>query len=142
MNAYMHILVGLDLSTDCNKILTKANNLAKTNAANITVAHVFEPLALAYGGDLPIDLAETQHSIETQAKKRMKDLCEPFGIPTSHQLICIGLTAPELHNLAEEKQADLIVVGSHGRHGLAALFGNTANGVIRGAKCDVLAIRI
>ena len=35
-----------------------------------------------------------------------------------------------------------IVVGSHGRHGLALLLGSTASGVLHGAKCDVLAVRI
>ena len=38
--------------------------------------------------------------------------------------------------------ARLIVVGSHGRHGLALLLGSTANGVLHHAKCDVLAVRI
>ncbi|MCV6604433.1 MAG: universal stress protein, partial [Porticoccaceae bacterium] len=50
--------------------------------------------------------------------------------------------AHELHRYAEENQVDLIVVGSHGRHGLALLLGSTANGVIHGAGCDVLAVRI
>jgi len=34
------------------------------------------------------------------------------------------------------------VVGSHGRHGLALLLGSTANGVLHGASCDVLAVRV
>jgi len=38
--------------------------------------------------------------------------------------------------------ADLIVVGSHGRHGLSLLLGSTANAVLHGAPCDVLAVRI
>ncbi|TNF89176.1 MAG: universal stress protein, partial [Gammaproteobacteria bacterium] len=40
------------------------------------------------------------------------------------------------------KGADVIVVGSHGRHGLALLLGSTANGVLHGATCDVLAVRV
>ncbi len=43
---------------------------------------------------------------------------------------------------AREHGADLIVVGSHGRHGLALLLGSTANAVLHGAPCDVLAVRI
>ena len=43
---------------------------------------------------------------------------------------------------AKEHGADLIVVGSHGRHGLALLLGSTANAVLHGAPCDVLAVRI
>lgn len=44
--------------------------------------------------------------------------------------------------MAEEQKADLIVIGSHGRHGLGRLLGSTANGVLQGAPCDVLAVRI
>ncbi len=38
--------------------------------------------------------------------------------------------------------ADLIVLGTHGRHGLGLILGSTANGVLHGASCDVLAVRI
>ena len=48
----------------------------------------------------------------------------------------------EIHSKAEEIGADLIVVGSHGRYGLALLMGSTANGVLHGATCDVLAVRV
>ena len=44
--------------------------------------------------------------------------------------------------LAEQLDVDLIVVGSHGRYGLALLMGSTANGVLHGASCDVLAVRV
>jgi universal stress protein A len=44
--------------------------------------------------------------------------------------------------MATDIHADLIVVGSHGRHGLALLMGSTANGVLHGAKRDVLAVRV
>ena len=43
---------------------------------------------------------------------------------------------------AEKLKADLIIVGSHGRHGIQLLLGSTANGVIHHAHCDVLAVRI
>ncbi len=142
MSIYTHIIVGLDLSDECKNILAKAAEIAKANNAKLTVAHVFEPLAFAYGGDVPIDLNEAQGVMETQIKKRLHEIATPFDIAESDQLVCIGQTSSELHNAAEERNADLIIVGSHARHGLAALFGNTANGVIRGAGCDVLAVRI
>ena len=48
----------------------------------------------------------------------------------------------EVNFLPSDIAADLIVIGSHGRHGLALLLGSTANGVLHGAPCDVLAIRV
>ena len=38
--------------------------------------------------------------------------------------------------------ADLIVLGTHGRHGLGLLLGSTASGVLHGCPCDVLTVRI
>jgi universal stress protein A len=54
----------------------------------------------------------------------------------------VGRPETEIHHVAEEIGADLVVVGSHGRHGLSLLMGSTANGVLHGAKCDVLAVRV
>ncbi|BBI62758.1 hypothetical protein HSBAA_40640 [Vreelandella sulfidaeris] len=48
----------------------------------------------------------------------------------------------EIHRFAEEHGVDLIVVGSHGRHGFALLLGSTSTGVLHGAQCDVLAVRV
>lgn len=142
MSTYSHILVGLDLSDECEAIMNKSVAIASVCGAKLSVAHVFEPLTFAFGGDLPIDLSEAQKVMEENVKKRLSQIASPLKIPEENQIICIGLTADELHATALERKADLIIVGSHGRHGLAALFGNTANGVIRGAQCDVLAIRV
>ncbi len=142
MSTYTHILVGLDLSDECKNILAKAKKIADSHGAKLSVAHVFEPLAFAYGGDVPVDLSEAQGVMEKQITKRLKEISAPFDIAETSQLVRVGQTSSELHSAATELGADLIIVGSHARHGLAALFGNTANGVIRGAECDVLAVRI
>ncbi|MEH6652426.1 MAG: universal stress protein [Motiliproteus sp.] len=55
----------------------------------------------------------------------------------------LGHIAYEVHRLAEEDNCDLIVVGCHGRHGFGLLLGgSTANGVLHGAKTDVLAMHV
>jgi universal stress protein A len=142
MNVYSHLLVGLDLSEESLAIAEKAAKLAQANQAKISFAHIVEPLAFAYGGDVPLDLSEAQSVVEEQAKLRLDKLIETSGIELHQHFIAVGQCATELHRLAEENDMDLIVVGSHGRHGLALLFGSTANGVLHGAQCDVLAIRV
>jgi universal stress protein A len=54
----------------------------------------------------------------------------------------MGSPKLEIVRVAEENNVDLIIVGSHGKHGIALLLGSTANGVLHHAKCDVLAVRI
>ena len=54
----------------------------------------------------------------------------------------MGSPKTEIVRVANEHKVDLIIVGSHGRHGLALLLGSTANGVLHHATCDVLAVRL
>jgi len=53
-----------------------------------------------------------------------------------------GNAANEIVQYAKDNHVDLIVLGSHGRHGAKLLLGSTANAVLHHAKCDVLAVRI
>uniref|UniRef100_UPI0035614A7D universal stress protein n=1 Tax=Zhongshania sp. TaxID=1971902 RepID=UPI0035614A7D len=53
-----------------------------------------------------------------------------------------GRPDSQIHELAKTLEVDLVIVGSHGRKGLALLLGSTANGVLHGADCDVLAVRV
>jgi Universal stress protein UspA and related nucleotide-binding proteins len=114
----------------------------KKNKKKISLLHVQEPLSFAYGGDIPMDLSDIQKNMENQAKKSLDEIKQRLdGFDVSAHVI-IGQPSHEMHRFAQENSVDLIVVGSHGRHGLALIFGSTANGVLHGACCDVLAVRI
>lgn len=141
MNHYQHILIGIDLSEESLDVLNKAKHIADATS-KISIVHVVEPLAFAYGGDIPIDLTEIQTQLEQQAQQKMDDLMQQSQLQNCQQHIIVGQPTTEIHALAESLEADIVVVGSHGRKGLALLLGSTANGVIHGAKCDVLAVRI
>lgn len=143
MSIYTHLLVGLDLSPEESlQVARKAAELAKLFSAKLSLIHVIEPVTFAYAGDIPMDLTETQLALEEQANKRLTSFTEQLGYNISHSKVVIGQTAAELRETAADLGADLIVVGSHGRHGLALLLGSTASDVLHGAKCDVLAIRV
>lgn len=142
MANYKRILVGLDLSEESAQVLQKAADIGKAFDAELALAHVIEPLTFAYGGDIPMDLSEVQEQLQTQAKEQLRKAAEPLNIPAERQNVILGQPATEIHRLADEMEADLIVIGSHGRHGLALLLGSTANGVLHGAACDVLAVRV
>lgn len=143
MSSYKHVLVGLDLSPEESQaIIDKTITLCKTLGAEVSLAHVIEPLTFAYAGDIPIDLSETQMAMEKNARGRLDTFAQNMDLKPTQTNVIIGQTATELRQLAQDIGADLIVVGSHGRHGLALIFGSTATDVLHGAKCDVLAIRV
>ena len=71
------------------------------------------------------------------------DLIEECREVADHAMkLAFGHPRQEIHRVTEEQSCDLIVVGSHGRHGLALLLGSTANDVLHGAPCDVIAVRL
>ena len=142
MSDYQHILVGIDLSEEAKHVAHKAASLAKSSGANLSMMHVIEPLSFAYGGDIPMDLSSVQDEIQQQANDQLAAFAKVYGVAEDDQHITLGRAEIEIHRLAEQQGIDLIVVGSHGRRGLALLLGSTANGVLHGASCDVLAVRV
>jgi universal stress protein A len=142
MSDYAKILVAVDLSEDSSRIVQRARAVASSAAAQLHIIHVIEPLSFAYGGDIPMDFSGIQDEIYQQASQQLQRFAQSSSIDDAHRHIVMGRPEVEIHAKAEELNADLIVVGSHGRHGLALLMGSTANGVLHGAKRDVLAVRV
>lgn len=142
MGEYKHILVAVDLTEESRQVTKRACSLKTAFSANLSCVHVIEPLSLAYGGDIPMDLSTIQDQIQDTAKKHLAEFATMLDIPDDHQHLIFGRPETEIHSLAQQIGADLIVVGSHGRAGLALLLGSTANGVLHGATCDVLAVRV
>lgn len=139
---YRHIIAGLDLSEESPQVLAKAVALATACGAHLSVAHVIEPITFAYGGDMPVDLSEVQEQLQIKAETELQRLAQMAGFPIQQEHVLVGQPATELHYLAKQQDADLIIVGSHGRKGLALLLGSTSNSVLHGASCDVLAVRV
>ena len=140
---YQHILVAVDLTEECDPVMKRAVALAKANDARLSAVHVVEPMAMAFGGDVPMDLSMLQQQQFDQAKERLHQFTLTYAEITSSQChLVYGQPRQEIHALAKAQNCDLIVVGSHGRHGLALLLGSTANDVLHGAPCDVLAVRL
>lgn len=142
MGVYNTILLAVDLSEEADQVAARAAGLAGAHNAKLHVVHVIEPLSFAYGGDIPIDFSTIQEEIQKQAQTQLQELCARLSIPAEQLHLVMGRPENEIHTLAKNLGADLIVVGSHGRHGLALLLGSTANGVLHGATCDVLAVRV
>lgn len=142
MAEYKKILVAVDLSEDSAQVAKRAHAIATIGSADLHLIHVIEPLSFAYGGDIPMDFSGIQDEIHQQATQQLERFAASNNIDHDHQHIVLGRPEVEIHATAKEIGSDLIVVGSHGRYGLALLMGSTANGVLHGASCDVLAVRV
>lgn len=138
---YKNILVALELAGNEDYLIEAALKHASA-ATSIRFLHAFEaPVypADSYLGDLPLRVRDEQ---VTRAKSQFSELAKKFSLSSEHHIVVVGRAAGEIHHAAKESNADLIVVGSHGRHGIGLLLGSTANAVLHGASCDVLAVRM
>lgn len=144
MNHYKHILLAVDFFEQCETVINRATDLANRYQAKLSVIHVVDSLPITdagYGADIPFNLDLTAE-LMASAKKRLAELANKLAITEDHQWLEMGSPKTEIIRIATENQVDLIVIGSHGRHGLALLLGSTANGVLHYAPCDVLAVRL
>jgi len=143
MSEYRKILVALDLAGETDAILKRAKSVA-AEGAELSAVHVLEPAYFYYGmepaiGALPDNF---EADLLKRAEQEINEKTKAYGISAKHRFIERGHAATQIQRLAEDRGVDLIVIGSHGRHGWRLLLGSTANAVLHGAKCDVLAVRV
>ena len=142
MPTYKRMLVAIDLTEEAPQVLDKAKAICEAHGAKLILAHVVEPVGYAYGGDIPMDLSELQDQLDKAAREQLGKYGEQYGISNEDQIVTVGRPESEIHRLVAEHDIDLTIVGSHGRKGIQLLLGSTANGVLHGTECDVMAIRI
>ena len=142
MGQYTHILLAADFNQESDLVVKRAKALAGTFGAKLSLVHVLEPISIAYGGEFPVDLGDLHKELEKQAQTQLAALGDQLGVAAENRYLEVGITEKEILRVAKAHGLDLIVMGSHGRHGLALLLGSTANGVLHHADIDVLAVRV
>ena len=144
MKSYKHLLLATDFSECSEAAAKRAAELASCFQAKLTLLHVAHyPEYLSDDWIAPGDVAPSSHLSE-RAEKALADLATQLQLTdiSWETVFSTSSTKREIVDYARENNIDLIVVGTHGRHGLAALLGSVANGVLHGAPCDVLAVRM
>jgi universal stress protein A len=81
MSHYSRILVAIDLSEESGVVLEKAKLLAEQNQAELNLIHVVEIVSYAYGGEIPVDIADIQTQIENHAESKLSSLATSLGYP-------------------------------------------------------------
>jgi universal stress protein A len=144
--AYKKILAAIDLTEEAEQVLNQARETAKQNGAELSLIVVVKPINQVYSGfdvaALSADAAMIEADAVRQAQSRLADFAKVLGIPGNRTYVGRGNPAHEIREMAAELAVDLIVLGTHGRHGLGLLLGSTATGVLHGCPCDVLTVRI
>ncbi len=144
---FTRILVPTDFSDASDAALAYARAIGRQFSASVHLLHVFDdPFAsgafVADGiGLMPVELRE---SLFKDARTRLADRLAAHAqlIPGSSSALVVGPASRRIVEYAAENEMDLIVMGTHGRGGLAhALLGSVAERVVRTAHCPVLTTR-
>lgn len=118
----------------------KARELAAKFSADLHIVHVIEPLpAYAYSGFS--GFADIEQSLKNNVKEQVRQLAADLGVAEDKCHLETGSIKNEVVRVANELNCDLIVAGSHAKHGFSLLLGSNANGILYAAESDVLLVR-
>jgi len=139
------ILFPTDFSPGAEPAVRWALGLARAFGAELVILHVLD-LSLAGLAGLPTQVAmmpavdELIERVRAETAAEMKRLAARF--PDARTIVREGSARPTILQVAGEVDADLIVMGTHGRTGLAhVLFGSVAAHVVRHSRIPVLTVR-
>lgn len=133
------ILFPTDFSDASDAGLHYATALARDTGAQMLIVHVEEPPAAYGAGEMYYVVPESD---ESALRERLKTVVPTdAAVAYTHRLVT-GDPATQIVHLAEEEGVDLVVMGTHGRTGLARLLiGSVAEAVVRRAPCPVLTLK-
>ena len=150
----MKLMVGVDLSEATEKIVKKAEQLAKALSAQIWLIHITKPEpADLYitGNETDVNEVEADPNLirdsiakrfhnEHRQIQEIADRLREAGLETT-ALLVQGATVETLLKEASKLDIDMIIVGSHGRGAMHQLLvGSVSEGVIHASECPVLVV--
>ncbi len=145
MAMYKKILIAVDFHGDNEEIIDKGQELARSNGADLYLLHVNESLMIAYASDgmsWSDQVVSLEAEIRKETEKKIAELGKRLELKNENCLIREGKPSSEIHQVCKDEGIDLVVMGTHGQSGFQLLLGSTANSVLHGSPCDVLAVRV
>jgi len=146
MSGYSKIVVAVDLSSESAAIIAKARSVA-AEGAELHLVYVQEPMDSVYLGVVPygpvfVGMDQVEGRLRDELQEKLNSLGETYSVPADCLHFLSGTPSREIHRFVEENGVNLVVLGTHGQKGVQLLLGSTANSVLHGASCDVLAVRV
>lgn len=137
MKKYNHLLLAIDIDENDEALIKQALQLAETYSADLSIVHVIPRVISA----APFTV-EFQDSIRQHAQIKIAEIQKRFDLSDTQLFLREGKAQDEVVALASEIAVDLVLCGSHGKHGLQLILGSTANGILHHSKVDVLTLRV
>ena len=145
MNEYSHILAAVDFSTAAEHVLNKASEISQRNNAKLSLLHVVEympPIDTAFDSMPTGDWGLDEDVLVENARHSLQKMSEHHKLKVAELVVQLGFPKQEIVKYVTEHNCDLVVMSSHGRHGLNILLGSTANAVLHAMPCDILTVKV
>jgi nucleotide-binding universal stress UspA family protein len=135
MTTFQRILCPVDFSEASTKALLFAERLARETGADLILLHAFDAPA-------SYDAAGQYEPARPEIKHQFDELTPVHPEVRLERIMHAGAAGEVICWLAQERNCDLIVMGTHGRTGLRSLLlGSVAEHVVRHARCPVTVVR-
>ena len=144
MSDYTHILMAVDFTKSAEQILAKALDIAEHNNAKLSLLHVVEYMPpVDYVNDPMVSnwVVDDNEMLE-QAKKSLQKFSKQHSLKNVDLNVQFGRPKHVISQFVKDQQCDLVIIGSHWRHGISIFLGSTASAVLHALPCDILTIKI
>ena len=142
MARYNKVLMLFDLSQGSEQVALAGRDLAAHSNAEMVVLHVVEFVPIEPLGESLMPVPKVEDELIKRSQGKLSELIARLALPRATARVEAGNTKAAILRVADEEHADLIVLGSRERHGLAILVNFTEDTVLHAAHCDVLAVRL
>jgi universal stress protein A len=139
---YQRILAAVDLDEHSRLVLARAQAVAGVTGAKLKLVHVVEYVPVEPMGEALLPAVSIEQELVAGARTRLAELAGAIGLGQADLVVIPGTIKSELLRVARDWPADLVVLGSRERHGLALIVNLTEDAVLHAAPCDVLAVRL
>jgi len=145
LQPYNNILLPTDFSVYSDRAAKRALQMAEQYGAQLHVLHAVEDFVYyneAYDPVITEIPLPDDDILMRQAVEHMQKFCERNELDKKAKIENLwGNPKWSIISWANEKNMDLIIMGSHGRHGISRLLGSVSNSVLHKAHCDVLIVK-
>ncbi len=139
---YRNILVVVDLGEGSELVAERAREIAGACGAELALLHIVEYVPVEPMGETLLPAVQIEEELMQRAHQRLAELATRLGLQDARRDVTAGNIKAEILRAAQERRADLIILGSRARRGPSILVNFTEDTVLHAAPCDILAVRL
>jgi universal stress protein A len=146
--SYQHVLLVTDLLSDADKVALKAKRiLAGSPEARLSVLHIVKDDMVRFGYEL-VPSSSLSGDVDSEkwqeARAKLSQFLARNGLEAINSEVTAAISNSKgIINYCREKDVDLLIIGRHERHGIAAwLVGATADSILPNVPCDSLVVKL